>query len=228
MTVKQSQYAQLQRKFSALSQREKWLMLIASVVGLALLGYFLLIEPQQLNNQRLRNQTQQLEEEIYSLDEQIVQLSMQQSQDPNSLLRQQIDTLDSQLQQMSRDFASHINSLVPAEQMTQVLKQMLAQTKGVHLVELASVAPQPAQTPTQQSEQQPTLSESQPQVLFKQGVSLTLQGSYFDILQYLQKMESQPWQFYWQRFNYQVVEYPVARVEIRVYTLSTSESFIDV
>ena len=70
--------------------------------------------------------------------------------------------------------------------------------------------------------------ESKQAGLYQHGVKLALQGGYFPIMQFLEKIEQSGWQFYWQGFEYQVSEYPTATLELEVYTLSTSEAFIGV
>ena len=64
--------------------------------------------------------------------------------------------------------------------------------------------------------------------LYRHGLMLSVQGSYFDIQNYLAKIEGLKWQFYWKRFNYVVADYPNALVEVELYTLSTSKAFIGV
>jgi MSHA biogenesis protein MshJ len=64
--------------------------------------------------------------------------------------------------------------------------------------------------------------------LFRHGIMLTLEGEYFDIQRYLQKIESLQWQFYWKKFDYTVSEYPMAKVQLELYTLSTNKAFIGV
>ena len=55
-----------------------------------------------------------------------------------------------------------------------------------------------------------------------------MEGRYFDIQAYLESIETLPWQFYWKKFSYRVIDYPMAEVEIELYTLSTSPAFMGV
>ncbi len=64
--------------------------------------------------------------------------------------------------------------------------------------------------------------------LYRHGVTLIFEGKYFDIQQYLENLESLPWQFYWKKFDYIVGDYPTASVELEIYTLSTNKAFIGV
>ena len=44
----------------------------------------------------------------------------------------------------------------------------------------------------------------------------------------LAELEGLDWRFYWKSFNYNVNEYPLATVELEIYTLSTNRAFIGV
>jgi MSHA biogenesis protein MshJ len=62
--------------------------------------------------------------------------------------------------------------------------------------------------------------------VYKHGLTLTLKGSYFDVLDYLHAVEESPWHFFWERLEYRVGHYPEAEVTLRVYTLGDHEELI--
>ncbi len=49
---------------------------------------------------------------------------------------------------------------------------------------------------------------------------MVLRGQYADIYDYLKRIETLGWQFYWDTFDYQVDAYPMAKVSITLHTLS--------
>lgn len=59
--------------------------------------------------------------------------------------------------------------------------------------------------------------------VFKHAVVIQLEGSYFDVIDYLVALESLSWKFYWSELDYRVVAYPKAIVTLEVYTLSTEK-----
>lgn len=59
--------------------------------------------------------------------------------------------------------------------------------------------------------------------VFKHAVVVQLEGSYFDVIDYLTALESLSWKFYWSELDYRVVAYPKAIVTLEVYTLSTEK-----
>jgi MSHA biogenesis protein MshJ len=130
--------------------------------------------------------------------------------------------LKNQIQNITNQLKAQTNNLVPANEMAGMLENVLANTEGLKLIELESLTPIPI------SLGQPEEGEESIAGLYRHGVTLVFEGSYFDIQRYLEKLESLPWQFYWVRFDYQVGEYPTASVKLEIYTLSTNKAFIGV
>jgi MSHA biogenesis protein MshJ len=103
-----------------------------------------------------------------------------------------------------------------------MLENVLVGSKGLKLIELQSITPISISLGQSQEGEEPIAG------LYRHGVTLVFEGSYFDIQRYLEKLESLPWQFYWKKFDYLVGEYPTASVELEIYTLSTNKAFIGV
>ena len=64
--------------------------------------------------------------------------------------------------------------------------------------------------------------------LYQHTIRMTLNGEYFQLRDYLKHLENSTWLFYWQQFNYRLIEYPVSELRIEIYTLSTEEEFVGV
>ncbi|MCG2584557.1 type II secretion system protein M [Massilia sp. TS11] len=64
------------------------------------------------------------------------------------------------------------------------------------------------------------------QLLFRHAVEVTLEGNYLDLVAYMQALESMPTQLFWGRAKLDVIEYPNARLNLVVYTLSLDEKWM--
>ena len=64
-------------------------------------------------------------------------------------------------------------------------------------------------------------------LLFKHGLSLELEGQFLNALSYVQIIEQQDWQLYWDELSFSTLSYPEGRLKIEVHTLSTSDSLLD-
>ena len=69
--------------------------------------------------------------------------------------------------------------------------------------------------------------ETEESGVMKHVVVLRLEGTYFELLQYLQGLEQLPWRFFWDSLNYRVSGYPVSDIEIRVSTLTMKEALFE-
>lgn len=208
------QWQQLSTRVLSMSLRERWLILLAGAALLLMPAYSLLLEPTWLAYQSQITRSQELATTIAQL--QLENQSRQQALllDPNQPVREQQLKLTQQLAQLDAQLKDQTLDLIPAERMPGLLEQMLASSGRLRLLSLTSLPPKPL------------LDDPEQNLLFQHGIQLRLQGSYFDIFQYLRALEGLPEHFYWRRLNYQVEQYPQASIELELYTLSSSKEFI--
>jgi len=220
--AQETEYRKLSDKFHNMSLREQILILICGLVILILLMYTLLFEPLFDNSEKLHRKSVSAENEMSTLVVQVAQLTEKLKTNPNDPVNERIDTLKREISSITSQLEAQTNNLVPANKMAGVLESVLAGSKGVKLIELQSIAPIPILL--EQAEE----GEESKAGLYRHGVTLIFEGKYFDIQQYLEKLESLPWKFYWKKFDYIVGDYPTASVELEIYTLSTNKAFIGV
>jgi MSHA biogenesis protein MshJ len=121
-------------------------------------------------------------------------------------------------------------SLVAAADMLPMLERLLAQTTGLHVrnmqslarTELAAAAPAAAaaaSTPGIVAPASPTL--------YRHGVELTVEGSYADLLAYLHALEAMPQRVLWGGVQMKVEQYPKVVMTLRLYTLSMDRGWLE-
>lgn len=212
------EYRELSVKFLKTSLREQFLILLCGVVVIVLCTYSLMLEPQLNSIEEMNKNKVNANKTLAKQDKQIDTLTKKLRFDPNTAVAERIDALRGQIQTLTNQLQSQTNKLVPANQMADMLERVLTKSRGLTLIALDSIAPE-SLLPVEQK-----ASEG----LYRHGMSLIFEGSYFDIQLYLERLESLEWQFYWKKFDYIVGEYPLARVELEIYTLSTSEAFMGI
>tara|TARA_R110002153_G_scaffold27084_4_gene84258 strand:- start:9604 stop:10275 length:672 start_codon:yes stop_codon:yes gene_type:complete len=215
-------YKKLSSKFLEVTLREQLLILICGLVVLILLMYTFLLEPILDNSVKLQQNSNSAEKEISIMLDQVAILSDKLKTDPNGPVLERIVLLKRQIQDLVEQLAAQTNKLVPANKMAGMLESVLVGSKGLKLIELQSIAPTPILL--ERHEEGEELKDG----LYRHGVTLIFEGSYFDIQQYLEKLEALPWKFYWKKFDYLVGDYPKASVELEIYTFSTNKAFIGV
>lgn len=213
-------FRQLQNRFIDLSKRERVLILLTGLVIILLVGFLWFIEPALNKTNNAKKEARRLNAQVVGLEQQIAAIETQLEQDPDKSVKDRIALNRRDLERLDLQLQAHTSELVPPGKMPALLETVLGKSDKLTLREMRSIAP----TQLLKIEDEDTAQTN----LYQHGVQLVLEGRYFDIQEYLESIETLPWQFYWKRFSYRVTEYPLAQVEIELYTLSTSPAFIGV
>ena len=213
-------HSYLHERFIQLSRRERLIILSAGILLVLFIGYVGFVEPLQINIDKVQQTQKQQRLELANLDGQIIALQEQAKQNPNELLQQKLRRYTEVDQGLAQRFSELTHDLVPANMMPQLLEKILLKSTKLKLIELQSIPPQQLLSAGK--------GEANQSKLYQHGVVLKLEGRYFDIQRYIADIETLPWRFYWKKFDYRVSEYPLAQVELELYTLSTNYAFIGV
>lgn len=227
-------YRTLAARVSALSQRERTVLMLAVVtVTYAMFDLFFL-GPAEVERKIVRQQIDTTSRNIAELSRQMLELAALRSRDPNQpqrqrflLLNQQTADLRGQIQQLSQN-------LVSPQGMTGILRRVLNSHQGLELVRLEDEPPQRISlVPAGESKSADPVEARGSQtpelpVLYRHTLVLTLRGDFVTTLRFLDAIETMPERLYWESLEYQVEEYPKAMIRIRISTLSLREGWIGV
>ncbi|MBY5922511.1 type II secretion system protein GspM [Ferrimonas balearica] len=200
-------------RFAALSRRERGLIALTAVVGLLLLVWALWLEPAINANGVKARQLESTLSQTRNMAQEAESLRQQLSANPNDKMEQELADLKRQLAQHQADLDEELVDLIPPEQMSAVLAQLLARAEGVTLIEMNI---------------QPPVALVNEGGLYRHGVKLELEGSYFKLKAALERMEQLEQRFYWRFLDYQVTHYPKARLQLQLDTLGTEKEPIRV
>jgi|TARA_B110000503_G_C7143608_1_gene411967 MSHA biogenesis protein MshJ len=213
-------YKQLTIKFLNISLREQMLILFSGLIVVILMMNTLALEPIFESSEKLQKKSHSADKEMRLLKQQVAALTDKLKANPNNTLLEKLALLKRQNQKISGQLKTVTENLVPANKMAGMLESVLSKSKGLTLIELQSIAPIPVSSRVSEADKKAVTA------LYRHGVTFVFEGNYKNIQRYLETLESLPWQFYWQKFDYSVVEHPIARVELEIYTLSTNKAFI--
>jgi MSHA biogenesis protein MshJ len=65
-----------------------------------------------------------------------------------------------------------------------------------------------------------------PELLYRHGVELTVQGRYLDMVDYMSALEAMPTQLFWGKARLEVAEFPNARLTLTLYTMSLDKKWM--
>ena len=209
-------------RFDAMSLRERVLILLTLVVALAFPTFTYLIEPAQQENAMLARSVQTLKAEAAEARVDLALAKALKVQDPNLVLQQQIDSFQQQHAANAQQLKTHSASLVEPRQMVELLQQILQGHQGVKLVGARKATP--VNIDVAGSGGDPAAAQG----LFRHNLELELEGSFFQVQGFLKAVEESNKSLFWDSIDYQVGDYPQARVILQVYTLSSTQAWLSV
>jgi len=62
--------------------------------------------------------------------------------------------------------------------------------------------------------------------IYRHGVEITLQGGYFELLEYVRQLERLPTQVLWGRLDLAAADYPKVTMKLTLYTLSLDRAWL--
>lgn len=194
--------------------RERFLIaasLLALTWGLWLV---LLADPAFEAQDKMRADIKRLAGELQVADGERKRLQLSDTSAKVEQLRGDRAALAAALDLRTRAVESALSGFVAPEKVPQLLQTLLSGYPGLTLHSIQSVAPTPI--------------KDLGLPVFVHPVRIELEGSYFDVMAYLEALEDTPWELHWRRMDYAVGDYPVARVRIEVETLSNSRAWVGV
>ena len=208
-------WTQINDKFIALSQREKWLIFLSGLIGFFFILLTLLIDPVIALNKAKQQQIRTESGHKQKLQQEVRSLTLRLKSDPDAEVEAKLKKLSKQSQKLSLKLSEFVGDLISPPEMATMLETVLASSTKLKLTSLESLSSEPVLS-----------GESDHIGYYIHPVRIELTGKYFDIQEYLTELEAMKISYYWREFHYQVEEYPMARLVLVVYTLGTRQEFI--
>lgn len=232
----------LRQYWNARAPREQWLAVGVALLVPALAWLAFGHEPLALRLQQLEGEQRSAETRRLEARTALAELQARAAVDPDQALRQALRAAqalrDHQLEDLDRETAA----LIDPQRMQQVLQDLLQQRPGLRLLALESFSAPLELPPPPAAAGQPTAANAAADgaapatpVLYRHGMRLTLEGSYFELRDYLQGIEAQSLaaggrRLFWERLDYQVGEAGPgqAKITLELYTLSREAGWVGV
>ena len=218
--------------YEKISAREQKIVLSTFVVVLSLLGYMLMIEPLVLSSIQLVEEESQLVKTNTLLTEQIEKTKNRETDNPNLALEVQFKKLLEESQASQKKIDLLTQSLVAPKQMVGLLEKVLTQDKQLKLISLSNL-PEEAMSIegrnlTNASDALDNDIDNSEALIYRHTFEIELEATYDSAVSYLKRLDSLPWQLFWQDLKYESTVYPKGRLSLRVYTLSMSQEVLGV
>ncbi len=225
--VLRAQLRKLMERIDELSLRER-AMVFLGVLGVLYVGAVqLVIQPLSAQRTRLETELKGKHDQIQTTERMIQAMLTGDAQDADAQKRAQRDALRAQLKAFDAELGKTTSGLVSPQEMARLLQQFLARKRSLQIVRVESLPAEPlaiATTGAVPNRAGPAVRDDSG--LYKRGTRIEVRGNYDELLGYLKDMEALPWKVFWGQVTLQTEQYPISKLTLVIYTLSTQESWI--
>jgi MSHA biogenesis protein MshJ len=237
------EWKKLEARLEALSLRERAMVGAAAVASVVFVVYLLLIDPAMARERTLKAEVAMQKQQIALIDQELAQRKVVASIDPDEGARLRLLKVRAENDNMRSALRTMQKGLVAPEKMAQLLEHMLKGNK-LKLVSLKTLSAQgmsdghfsepeagdtaggAAPAAPGALGQPPRPPVRQEELLYRHGVQVVLQGSYLDMVAYMESLERMPSQLFWGKARLDAEDYPAARLTLTLYTLSLDTKWI--
>ncbi|WP_317205620.1 type II secretion system protein GspM [Janthinobacterium sp.] len=247
-------FLKLAARIDALSLRERVMGFGAAVALLSFLIYFSLLDPLFARQKALLGEFRQQQNQIAGIDAEVAQAMLAHSEDPDRADRERLSHLKDEVAQLGGALRAMQKGLVAPDKIVVLLESLLKGNNKLRLLSLKTLPPSGLTdghfvdpVPAEEAEEMndvskmwlkaktPVVAPAAPaapvavkpnQLLYRHGVEVVLQGSYLDMVAYMEALEAMPTQLFWGKANLNSENYPTARLTLTLYTLSLDPKWI--
>lgn len=214
------QLEKLQQAFETRPAAEK--VILAVILGGLILWLYLILvsDPLKAEINSLQQQIRSSETRLVSMRNRAQQAESSSTEDPNRAARQQLERLLVQETRASEQLAALTGSVVPPVQMNRLLTGVLNLHPDLRLLKVEN------QVPQQISGNR--VGAASAQRIFRHGLQLEFEGDYLSTLRYIVYLESLSENFYWDALSIVSEEWPRARINLEIHTLSQEQNFVGI
>ncbi len=198
--------------------REAVLVFLAGFALIYLLWNLIVELPLRHSREALLNQSQDTSRLLDTQKQNLnaIEVIISSSSFTRNITRQK--QLSSQFRRAGQQLQGLQQTFVPVEALSRVTNDVIAQQEEVLLVSMKTFSGEPWLKSTAAKKNLSNLQD-----IYQHKMELEFRGSYFNTIAFLAHLEKLPWHLYWDQLDYQVLEYPEAKVVARFYVLSNEK-----
>ena len=220
-------------RIDALALRERVIIFIMLVVVLVALFDTFVLEPQFARENQLSQQIAHDQDQISQMRSQIQALVTAYASDPDAAKKKQLRDLLQKSNQIRGELRDMQKGLVPPDKMASVLEDMLRQNGKLRMVSLRTLPVTDLLEPDSAAKgEAPKKGDASKLagsgLVYKHGVEVTIEGSYFDMLDYMKALEALQWQLFWSKADLTADDHGKLSLTLTVYTLSLDKSWLTI
>jgi MSHA biogenesis protein MshJ len=229
----QQQWIKLSTRLDAMTLRERAMVFAAIVAAILFLIYTVSVEP-LLNKQKVLNlQIKAQQNQIAGIDMEIAAKAQGFVVDPDAATREKLKAVRHEIDTTSEGLMAVQKGLVAPDKIAPLLDHLLRGNGKLKLMSMKSLpvtglteAVVPAKAEPAPAGSAAAAAAPKPrELLYRHGVEIVVQGSYPDMVSYMEALETLPVQLFWGKARLEA-QYPTSRLTLTLYTLSLDQKWM--
>jgi len=236
----------LHKQYSVLSKNMRRLLISGVLALIYALVDLVLVQPLMDEFSEVTKAVEKAKADTKSYTAKMLNVQNKFGIDPTLSDQEQIEKMTNVLKKLEAEISRTSSEFVDPRQMVDLLYAMLNQGKTLSLIAIEklpvdiidihgnSASTLPANLDVSDAKEAlqsiEKIKQSQHKdnkdSMYRYEVELTVQGSYIELLNYLQKLESLPWNLFWENVELKVKEHPVSELRLSVYTISLHNNWM--
>lgn len=220
-------------KIDALSYRERLTILLATLAISAFIWDSVVLQEQLRSRKETVVKLKAIEADINSGNAKLIQLRTQVAQDPNIIEHQRLQRYKDEIERIDEVLKEKTLEFISPQQMVKVLKSLIRDEDKLRLVSFESMQPKvPFEDEAAEGDSIETANSVNENpgtpMIYLHGMEIKFKGDFFNVLNYVKRLENLDWEFAWNAFTITLEKYPTTDVYLRLETLSMTEGWIGV
>jgi MSHA biogenesis protein MshJ len=232
------QWIKLSTKLDAMTLRERAMVFVAAVASVLFLLYTVSVEPLLNKQKQLSLQIKQQQNQISGIDMEIAAMAQGFVVDPDAATREKLKAVQHEIDTTSEGLMAVQKGLVAPDKIAPLLDHLLRGNGKLKLMSMKTLpvaglneALQPPAPAAASVVGTPPAAAAAPapkprELLYRHGVEIVLQGSYLDMISYMDALEQLPVQLFWGKAKLDAQQYPNSRLTLTLYTLSLDKKWM--
>ncbi|MGX9697133.1 type II secretion system protein GspM [Janthinobacterium lividum] len=214
--------------FDALSLRERLMVFGAAAAAVLFVFYFMSFNPLLAKRAALEASITQKQSLLTATNKEIELTMLAHATDPDQEARTRLVALQAETASLAQALREQQHGLVAPERMVTLLEHLLRRHAGLRVVSLKTLPASAVgvrQADAANGDAAAKAASPAP-LLHQHGVEVVLQGSYADMVQYMQALQAMPTRVFWGAAHLDSASYPGATLTLTLHTLSMDDTWI--
>lgn len=212
--------------FDALSLRERLMVFGAGAAAILFVFYFMSFNPLLAKRALLEASIAQKQSLLTATNKEIELTMLAHATDPDQDARRRLLAMQAETASLAQSLREKQHGLVAPERMLTLLEHLLRRHAGLRVVSLKTLPGSPVGERPVAAASGDAAAKAPAPLLHQHGVEVVLQGSYADMVQYMQALQAMPTRVFWGAAHLDAASYPQATLTLTLHTLSMDDSWI--